>query len=99
MVAGLETLLPLLAQIPLVGIFVGFVLYTRSEDRKEREAREANWQRLLKEQQAAYERSLEKQNAILTSVVTILTTHDAKMERAVEVMKERTRARSGRDDE
>jgi hypothetical protein len=58
---GLDKVAPLLAQVPLVAIFIWYVLKTRKEDSAERIARDAQVQKFMAEQR-------ESDRGILTSI-------------------------------
>jgi hypothetical protein len=91
-------IITLLLQTPLVGIFVFFVIYTRSEDRKERaenrKVRAENderWRNFLREQREGFEKVINYNTESLKLVVEKVEIHDRSVNEAIAVMKDRTK--------
>lgn len=76
-------LINLFGQLPLVGIFIAFVLVTRGDDRKERAARESEWREFIKTQNEALSIAVNK-------LCESFNEHDTKTQAILEVLKERT---------
>lgn len=83
----------LLIQIPLVGIFIWFVL---EQDKRAADAdnkRDERWREFLKEQRQATEQSMERITNQIEQMSRILAEHDARVSTAVTEMRVAARLR------
>jgi len=91
-----DYVISLLAQIPLVGIFVWFVLVWSDRMEKSAEKREKAWREFLEDQRKAANEAIgrlaeeiKENTQQLVAVKTIVDSHDQRMGMAVAEMKAR----------
>jgi len=82
----------LLTQLPIVGVFVWFVLEMDKRNAVYAARRDEQWREFLHQQTMATEATLERIAAMLDRVSQRLDEHDAAMRQAVERIQEQTKA-------
>lgn len=89
-------LIGLLSQIPLVGIFIWFVLEWTKRTSANQEKRDEQMRKFLDEQRTQDREILSRLINQLDKIVSLLENHDTKTDIAVAKMEERTRPRKTR---
>lgn len=86
-------LIALLSQVPLVGIFIWFVLEWSKRTQLSMEKRDEQMRDFLDAQRKQDREVLEKLTAQIDKTTTMLESHDKKTDNAITRMEERTRPR------
>lgn len=89
-------LIGLLSQIPLVGIFIWFVLEWTKRTSANQDKRDEQMRKFLEEQRSQDREILSRLIGQLDCIVSLLEKHDTKTDVAVAKMEERTKTRRSR---